>query len=272
MGVQAPEAPVEPTRRARPLVVLAAALGAAVMVVAVLVAVQLFQAASWQQPEFPSLAAKPDPSLHGTVAYFSDSTNCVRVVAAAGRPSKEVYCLPEQDVSVAEKLGKEQGPQLVWRKDGRLEITMFRMTDPPGPSFNPGWQRIVDVRTGEVEDVPAADVPSQANRSTHPMVNARGQELELTSVDGDVELRLVDEAGSRTLLSVNGNPEAGYHMPAAFWAPDGRWIAADDGRILVIVPSDPPVIRVLTDESTQGRFDGELSRFAVTGEDLLAPR
>ena len=38
-----------------------------------------------------------------------------------------------------------------------------------------------------------------------------------------------------------------------------------------IVPDDPPVIRVLTDESAQGRFEGELSRFAVTGLDLLAP-
>ena len=65
--------------------------------------------------------------------------------------------------------------------------------------------------------------------------------------------------------------EAAYGMPAAFWSPDGKWIAADDGRILVIVPTDPPVIRVLTDESAEGRFEGELSRFAVTGLDLLAP-
>ena len=86
---------------------------------------------------------------------------------------------------MAKQLGKEQGPQLVWRDDGRLEITMFRMTDPPGPSFEPGWQKVVDVRTGEVEDVPAADVPSGANRQTHPTVNAQGQELKLRSADGD---------------------------------------------------------------------------------------
>jgi hypothetical protein len=274
MSVQAPHAPEAPrarTRRSRPLIVLAVSVAVAVVVAVVLVAVQLFQVVTWQRPEFPSLAANPDPSLHGTVAYLSDSTNCVHVVAAAGRPDKEVYCLPEQDVKVAERLGKEQGPQLVWRDDGRLEVTMFRMTDPPGPSFNPGWQRIVDVRTGAVEDVPAADVPTDANRGTHPMVNAAGQELELTSADGDVELTLVDDAGSRTLLSVDGNPEAGYRVPAAFWAPDGTWVAADDGRILVIVPSDPPVVRVLTGASSQGRFDGELSRFAVSDADLLAP-
>lgn len=268
---RAPRTPESPGRRPRPLTVLLVSVGVVVVVAVVLVAVQLFQAVSWQRPEYPSLAANPDPSLHGTVAYLSDSTSCVRVVAAAGRPDKEVYCLPEPDIEVAKQLGKEQGPQLVWREDGRLEVTMFRMTDPPGPSFNPGWQRIVDVRTGEVEDVPAADVPSEANRQTHPMVNDAGQELELTSADGDVELTLVDDTGRRTLLSVDSNPEAGYHMPAAFWAPDGKWIAADDGRILVIVPDDPPVIRVLTEDSSQGRFEGELSRFAVTDADLLAP-
>jgi hypothetical protein len=205
------------------------------------------------------------------VAYLDDASSCVHIVAAAGRPDREVYCLPAQDVEVAKQLGKEQGPQLVWRDDGRLEITMFRMTDPPGPTFEPGWQKVVDVRTGEVEDVPAADVPSEANRQTHPVVNAQGQELELSSADGDVELTLVDDAGSRTLLAVDSNPEAGYHVSAAFWAPDGRWVAADDGRILVIVPSDPPVVRMLTDASSQGRFEGELSRFAVTDKDLLAP-
>ena len=275
MSVQtphAPEAPETPWRRSRPLTVLLVSLAVAVVLAVVVVAVALFRVATWQRPEFPSLAANPDPALHGTVAYLSDSTNCVRVVAAAGRPSKEVYCLPEQDVKTAEKLGKEQGPQLVWRGDGRLEITMFRMTDPPGPSFNPGWQKVVDVRTGEVEDVPAADVPSEADRSTHPTVNVRGQELELISADGDVELTLVDDGESRTLLAVDSNPEAGYHMPAAFWSPDGTWVAADDGRILVVVPSDPPVVRMLTDDSDQIRFEGELSRFAVTGEDLLAPR
>ena len=51
---------------------------------------------------------------------------------------------------------------------------MFRMTPPakPGavPAFHPGWQKIVDVRTGKVQDVPAAEVPSQPNRQTHPMV------------------------------------------------------------------------------------------------------
>ena len=269
MATSAPEQTKPPGKRSSRLVWALVAVAVTIAVAVVVVAVQLFIVASWQRPEFPSLAENPDPALHGTVAYLSDETDCVRIVAAAGRPAKEVFCLPEQDLEVAKTLGKEQGPQLVWRKDGRLEITMFRMTDPPGPLFEPGWQKIVDVRTGEVQDVPAAEVPGAADRTTHPMVNAAGQRLELTSENGDVELTLVDDAGPRTLLSVDGSPEAGYSMPAAFWSPDGTWIAADDGRILVITPEDPAVIRVLTDESDQGRFAGELSRFAVTDADLL---
>ncbi len=252
------------------MIIVMVVVGVAVAVAVIVVAVQLLKAATWQEPAYPSLQENPDPSVHGTVAYLSDDTNCVRIIAAGGGRSQEAYCLPEQDVEEAKQLGKEQGPQLVWLEDGRLEVTMFRMTDPPGPSFEPGWQKIVDVRTGEVENVPDSDAPSEANRETHPLVNADGQRLVLTDEE-TVELVLEDDSGSRTLLTVDVPPEQAYGMPAAFWSPDGEWIAADDGRILVIVPEDPPVIRVLTDESTQGRFEGELSRFAVTGLDLIAP-
>ena len=34
---------------------------------------------------------------------------------------------------------------------------MFRTTDPPGPLFEPGWQRLVDVRPGEVDEVPDSE-------------------------------------------------------------------------------------------------------------------
>lgn len=270
MNGSTPPAGAHPRRRARPVIIAVVVVGVAVAVAVVVVAVQLLRAATWQEPAYPSLQKNPDPSVHGTVAYLSDDTSCVRIIAAGGGRSQEVYCLPEQDVEKAKQLGKEQGPQLVWLDDGRLEITMFRMTDPPGPAFEPGWQKLVDVRTGEVENVPDSDAPSEANRETHPMVNADGQRLVLTNAD-KVELVLEDGSGSRTLLSVNVPPEATYGMPAAFWSPDGRWIAADDGRLLVIVPDDPPVIRVLTDESAEGSFEGELSRFAVTGLDLITP-
>lgn len=264
------DAPPRPPKRRRLRTILFAVLGVAAAVVIVL-GVLFVRELSRDVPKFPSLAANPDSSLQGTVAYYSDSTRCVRVVAAAGSPSKDVLCLADMDVSMAMKLGKEQGPQLVWLPDNRLEVTMFRMTDPPGPNFNPGWQKIVDVRTGKVEDVPAAQVPSQANRTTHPAVNAAGDRISWTSnaQTGRVKVVLHDKNGTRTLLSAQGPPNYTYGLTAAFWAPDGKWIAADDGRILVITPAEPPVTRVLTDETTQAGFDGELSRFAVTSANLL---
>ena len=224
-----------------------------------------------EAPAFASLADHPDPSLHGTVAYLSDRTGCVRVRAASGTPVKDVYCIPAQDVTRAQKLGKEVGPQLVWRPDGRLEITMFRMTDPPGPGFRPGWQKVVDVRTGAVQDVPAGDVPSEPDRSTHPGVSPTGQRVTWTSTDnGHVEVVLHEGARSRTLLSAQGPGEGTYRLAAAFWAPGWQWIAADDGRILVMTTGHPARTRILTNESTRGAFDPELARFAVTGADLLS--
>lgn len=47
-------------------------------------------------PAFPSLSEQPDTSLHGTVAYFANSTGCIRLVAAAGQPSRNLLCLQQQ--------------------------------------------------------------------------------------------------------------------------------------------------------------------------------
>jgi hypothetical protein len=179
-------------------------------------------------------------------------------------------------VQKAVKEGKEIGPQLVWLPDGRLQVTMFRMTPPPKPgavpAFHRGWQEIVDVRTGKVQDVPAADVPAQPDRRTHPVVSPAGQRVNWTSDRGKVTVTLTSRNGSsRTLLSVQGPSDYTYGLGAAFWAPNWQWIAADDGRILIITTGSHPVTRVLTEESSRGAFDADLARFAVTGTNLLTP-
>jgi hypothetical protein len=240
---------------------LVLALGAALVV--------LVFSQSRDVPSFPSLEDAPDPTVHGTVAYLAGG-NCIRIVSAGGGPSRQVLCLPGQDVALAEKLGKEQGPQLVWRPDGRLEVTMFRMTDPPGPEFEPGWQKVVDVRTGAVEDVPAAAVPSSAERTSQPGTSADGRRFTWTWVpaSGRISIRLHDAGTTRTLLSARGPGEYTYGLLAAFWSPDGIWIAADDGRILVITPDDA-VTRVQVTPADSGFGGDGLARFAVTGEDVL---
>lgn len=253
--------------------------GAAITViaaVALVVGFLAFRSLTRPVPQFASLAEHPDSSLQGTVAYFADQTRCVKIVAAAGGPARTVFCLPKMDVQQAVKQGKEIGPQLVWLPGGRLQVTMFRMTPPakPGavPALHRGWQKIVDVRTGKVRDVPAAGVPSQPNQQTHPTVSLNGQRITWTSDRGQVKVMLTDRNGSsRTLLSVQGPSDYSYGLEAAFWAPNWQWIAADDGRILIITTGHAAVTRVLTGESSQGAFDPNLARFAVTGTNILTP-
>lgn len=264
------------SRKKRPIGIIVGAAIAAMAALALVLGFLIFSSVTRPVPQFASLAEHPDSSLQGTVAYFADQTRCVKIVAAAGGPARTVFCLPEMDVQQAVKEGKEIGPQLVWLPDGQLQVTMFRMTPPPKPGaapvFHRGWQKIVDVRTGKVQNVPAAEVPSQPNRQTHPMVSPSGQRISWTSDNGKVTVMLTDRNGSsRTLLSVQGPPDYTYWLGAAFWAPNWQWIAADDGRILIITTGHPPVTRVLTTESSQGAFDPDLARFAVTSANILTP-
>lgn len=264
-------APTPPRRRRRLHVVLIASC--ALVLVVFFVVLAGIRDMTRKVPAFPSLAEHPDTSLQGTVAYFDGRTGCVRIIAAAGQPSKEVLCPTEQDLLMPGKDSKLVGPQLVWRSDGRLEVTMFRMHVPDGsgkqPTYTAGWQKLIDVRTGQTEDVPASALPSSFNTSGQPTVNARGERLTYTanSSDGRIKVVLISTDGStRTLLSARGPGSYTYTLHTVFWAPNGQWIAADDGRILVITPGPPALTRVLVGQLTGG-FDGP--SFAVTGANLL---
>lgn len=228
-------------------------------------------------PAFPSLAQSPDPSLHGTVAY-TDGANCVRIRAAAGQPDRQVTCLPQDTVAVVEALGKQAGTALAWRDDGRLEVTVLRMPwieggqdgKRPGGDLVVASQLLVDTRTGEVEQVPDAELPTTPPAGTRPTTSPSGDTVAHTSdpESGRVTVTLTSSTGAeRTLLAATGPHPYNYGMHAAFWAPTFDWIAADDGRLLVVTPGDPPTTRILVDLSTSS--DPTIARFAVTGEDLL---
>lgn len=226
-------------------------------------------------PAFPSLADQPDVSLHGTVAYFANDTGCVRIVAASGQTSRDLLCIPPKDTAVRPQQGvKPAGPQLVWLPGDRLEVTMFLWKPSPGtPVYSAGWQKIVDARTGKVEEVPAPQVPSTPNLSTEPSVNPNGERVgfALDGGSGSVTVTLTDRSGTRTLLSARGPGEYGYRFGPVFWVPNYQWIAAsDDGRILVITAGPPPVTRVLVTGSGGGAGGGTAGpAFAVTSTDLL---
>ena len=219
-------------------------------------------------PEFPSLADDPDSSLHGTVAYFAMDTEpktqinsgCVRVVAAAGSPSRDVLCLTDE--------GYDTGPQLAFLPYGRLEVTMFSWpTDQP---LVVAWQKIVDVRTGETEDVSAAQIPA-APVAMGPTATPAGERITATSQGNSAELVLTDaDGGSRTLWSAEVSPE---YSIKAFWAPDWEWVLACDGRLLVVTIDDPAQVRVLVAETGGlggwGSTEPPLALFAVTDLNLL---
>lgn len=224
-------------------------------------------------PDFPLLANNPDSTLVGTVAYV-DTNNCVRIIALRGEPSREVYCIPKWSPTDAAKLGKPTAPQLVWLDGGKLEVTFFRMSLTPGPNVSKGWQVVVDVRTGVSVQTSEELTPNQPNLNTRPTTNVSGDSLSFTSNrdTGAVKITMTDSAGeSRTLLDDRG-PGQSYGIYSVFWSPDGKTVFADDGRILVIVPSSEPVVRTLVDGSGGSPFfndDARASGFAVTSEEYL---
>jgi hypothetical protein len=271
LATQEPQSP--PRKRNRGLIIGLVIAGVALLGVAAVIVLGVL-AFNRSVPQFASLTATPDTSLHGTVAYLDDQSNCVRVISMSGAHSKTIYCIPAQDVKTNLKLGKELGPQLVWRDGANLEITMFRMTDPPGPNFNPGWQKVVNVQTGQVTDTPAALVPTKPDLMTRPTINAMGDKLVATSdrSSGKISTLLETATQTRELLKAQGPGQYTYGLNSVFWAPDDLTVMADDGRILVITTADPPVTRVLTDASTNVAFGGDdqnMSRFAVTSTDYL---
>ncbi len=240
-----------PRRSWRWLWAIPAALVAVVAMLAVSVAFHGFEGRAL--PTFPSLLANPDPSIAGTVAYYAAGSRCVRLVPAGGGASKDALCLPPwtPDPAQVEREGKEIGPQLRWRPDGRLEVTMLFMpvtTEHKGQPERPGWQKLVDVRTGAVEDVPAVDVPATRVTPVEPAVSPRGQRIawKFDPSTGRAKVTLRDASGTRTLLSVHGPGEYTYSFGPVWWAPSFRWIAvAEADRLLAITPTDPPVTRVL---------------------------
>lgn len=219
-------------------------------------------------PEFPLLADDPDPSLRGTVAYYAvvadpktqPTGGCVRVVAAAGVPSRDVLCFEADD--------DDTGPQLAFLPDGRLEVTMFSW--PLDQPLVASWQKIVDVRTGEMEDVPDDQLPG-APVPPGATTTPAGDRIAATSQGNHAELVLTDADGvSRRLWSADVSPE--YSM-RVIWAPGWEWILAYDGRLLSVSIGDPAQVRVLVEEPTAwggfGSTDPPLAVFAVTDADLL---
>lgn len=257
----------------------------AVIAVLAMLVIQGIQATGRPLPSFASLAVEPDPSLKGTIAYYEGTTACVRVIDASGASSRDAYCLdpPPDDI------GPVTGPQLAWRDDGRLEITAFSW--PPEEEMTGAWQRLVDLESGTVEEVPAEEVPDSPTPSPIPAVSVgpSGEKL-VAEVRGDrLVIELTDGGETRTLLESEPGPAHSYFVGNGgqpVWSPDGSYVVLFDSRLLLTTVDDPSTTRILVEYGGEAGVDPEVGvedgfgccwashsirRFAVTDKVLVGP-
>lgn len=223
-------------------------------------------------PAFPSLIEQPDPSLRGSVAFIvevkdpsaagEDTTRrsaCARVVSASGERSKDAYCWSIEEEALA---------TTVWQDDGRLLVTAFDA--PVGEDrLVPTWAKLVDVATGDAEDVPAAEVGEGARPEPGPTTDPEGNQLIAEGSDGTVHLLLQGAEESRTLLRVEeANPDWGI-ASGPVWSPDFAWVLWWDGSRLLLTTVDDPSTRVLAPEASGGAFNYDVPTFDITEGEVL---
>lgn len=223
-------------------------------------------------PAFPSLIEQPDPSLRGSVAFIvevkdpsaagEDTTRrsaCARVVSASGERSKDAFCWSIDEEALA---------TTVWQDDGRLLVTVFDA--PVGEDrLVPAWAKLVDVATGDAEDVPAAEVGEGARPEPGPTTDPEGNQLIAEGSDGTVHLVLQGAEESRTLLRVEeANPDWGI-ASGPVWSPDFTWVLWWDGSRLLLTTVDDPSTRVLAPEASGGAFNYDVPTFDITEGEVL---
>lgn len=194
-------------------------------------------------PAFPSLAASPDASLKGTVAYVRDRPGaewCLTVVSASGAHSKDLLC------------GTRDGsPESVrWRDDGKIAL-ILNPTSPTAPRTG----KIVDPATGVTTALPASEIPPV--NKTEPAGSAtRGDRtVTVTTRNGRTTLVLSGPSGERTLVSAPGSSNL-YNMSTPVWSADGKWVVVYDSgaRLLVVTVDEPSTTRILAND-VRGMFD-----------------
>ena len=130
----------------------------------------------------------------------------------------------------------------------------------------------MDPRTGKVTDVPQAQLPAAPSAAGRATVSPSGEKVSFRSDSGNGKVRITlrsADGTTRTLMSAQGPGEYTYGVDSAFWSPTWTWVAADDGRILVVTTGAQPQTRVLVEDAGD---NPDMPRFTVTAADLLSPK
>lgn len=241
-------------------VVVGLVAGAVVVVLAVTHSLRLRDK---PPPEYPSLVAVPDQSLHGTVAYLAHNKTagkgfeaCARVSAVSGAETKDVLCWPSP-------LGSTLAT-MVWRPDHRLLVTEFDA--PPGKdTLAPKWAKLVDVATGVATAVPDSELGDHARPSSGARTNPAGERLVRSGKDGNVTIELVGPSGSRTVFSVrDANPDWGI-LTGPAWGPDFAWFMMWDGTRLLLTTVADSTTRIVAEGVDGGVYNYDVPGFSITG-------
>lgn len=206
-------------------------------------AVRTYRDWTREAPTYPTLSDSPDPDLVGTIAYYDATTNCVRLMDASGGRSADAYCLEGRP----EGTGSINGPQLAWRPDGRLEVTAFDW--PQGGDPVGAWQRLVDVTTGEIEEVSEADLPVTPDLPPSVATGPDGQEATLDLRDHRLVIELSSDGETRTLLT-SEEYSADFGLTPSnelLWSPNGQYLVFSEGRLLLTTVAEPSITRIVVE-------------------------
>lgn len=211
-----------------------AAAGAVLVLAAVAAVVLVFGYVPL--PDFPSLAARPEPDIPGSVAYLVYEERegpCLETVPASGGEPRRVTCR-ESDL-----LLEGPGP-LAWTPEGDLLLVGYQ-------PFGGKVAVVLDPETGdELERI------ELRHDHSDPLPSDRAERADrsriVTRHPDDAPVVAVREADGtvREVLRVEEAPRD-YAFWGAQWSPDGEWILLEDseGRLIVVAADGAPGPRLL---------------------------
>jgi hypothetical protein len=215
-----------------------AGIAAAAVALAVSFAIWVFGVAPL--PEYPSLAADPDPSIPGRIAFVRwHERPCVYVVPARGGSVRRLRCTDEDEGNGEDWFG---GP-IAWTRDGRIVVQ----------AFSPTGNRVLvlDPETGRVLERIAVEQPLAERSPLEAGARDDGARLLVNRSGGAATMGIAPaDASPREIARVSGPPA--YTFRDARWSPDGEWILVRDSNqdLLVVRAREGAPLRLLADRVT----------------------